>query len=171
MKKGISKRKKSSNLERRRETNEWSDRWADMEVPSESFHRSSWDSRTCYPRRAFNQGLTDAIMWEERVGRANVMSGGFPTPPGGILQPYAAHGSYVPYTYLHPLPHTSSLCAHGSYLTTITHWRTVPSWVFLGYRNLDIMSWNGVNVMKWNERKGNEWWTSGWREGKNVTST
>ena len=30
-----------------------------MEVPSESFHRSSWDSRTCYPRRAFNQGLTD----------------------------------------------------------------------------------------------------------------
>ena len=35
-----------------------------MEVPSESFHRSSWDSRTCYPRRAFNQGLTDAIMWE-----------------------------------------------------------------------------------------------------------
>ena len=34
-------------------------RWADMEVPSESFHRSSWDSRTCYPRRAFNQELTD----------------------------------------------------------------------------------------------------------------
>ena len=30
-----------------------------MEVPTESFHRSSWDSRTCYPRRAFNQGLTD----------------------------------------------------------------------------------------------------------------
>ena len=30
-----------------------------MEVPSESFHRSSWDSRTCYPRRAFNQGLSD----------------------------------------------------------------------------------------------------------------
>ena len=23
--------------------------WADMEVPSESFCRSSWDSRTCYP--------------------------------------------------------------------------------------------------------------------------
>ena len=34
-------------------------RWADMEVPSESFHRSSWDSRTCYPRRAFNQKTTD----------------------------------------------------------------------------------------------------------------
>ena len=30
-----------------------------MEVPSSSFHRSSWDSRTCYPRRAFNQTLTD----------------------------------------------------------------------------------------------------------------
>ena len=29
-----------------------------MEVPSESFHRSSQDSRTCYPRRAFNQRLT-----------------------------------------------------------------------------------------------------------------
>jgi hypothetical protein len=33
----------------------------DMEVPSESFHRSSWDSRTCYPRRAFNQGFTDDL--------------------------------------------------------------------------------------------------------------
>jgi hypothetical protein len=32
---------------------------ADIEVPSESFHRSSLDSRTCYPRRAFNQELTD----------------------------------------------------------------------------------------------------------------
>ena len=32
-----------------------------MEVPSESFHRSSWDSRTCYPRRAFNQELTDEL--------------------------------------------------------------------------------------------------------------
>ena len=30
-----------------------------MEVPEESFHLSSWDSRTCYPRRAFIQGLTD----------------------------------------------------------------------------------------------------------------
>ena len=30
-----------------------------MEVPSESFHWSSWDSRTCYPRRAFNQQITD----------------------------------------------------------------------------------------------------------------
>lgn len=30
-----------------------------MEVPSESFHWSSWDSRTCYPRRAFIQGLSD----------------------------------------------------------------------------------------------------------------
>jgi len=29
-----------------------------MEVPSESFCRSSWDSRTCYPWRATNQGLT-----------------------------------------------------------------------------------------------------------------
>ena len=33
--------------------------WADMEVPSESFHTSSWDSTTCYPWRATNQGLTD----------------------------------------------------------------------------------------------------------------
>jgi hypothetical protein len=30
-----------------------------MEVPSESFCRSSWDSRTCYPWRATNQRLTD----------------------------------------------------------------------------------------------------------------
>ena len=30
-----------------------------MEVPEESFHWSSWDSRTCYPRRAFIQGLSD----------------------------------------------------------------------------------------------------------------
>ena len=30
-----------------------------MEVPEESFHWSSWDSRTCYPQRAFIQGLTD----------------------------------------------------------------------------------------------------------------
>ena len=30
-----------------------------MEVPSESFHTSSSGSRTCYPRRAFNQKLTD----------------------------------------------------------------------------------------------------------------
>ena len=37
-------------------------RWADMEVPSESFHRSSWDSRTCYPRRAFNQKTTDGSL-------------------------------------------------------------------------------------------------------------
>ena len=29
-----------------------------MEVPRESFHKSSWDSRTCYPRRAFNRGFT-----------------------------------------------------------------------------------------------------------------
>ena len=34
-------------------------RWADMEVPKQSFNKSSWDSRTCYPRRAFNQGLTN----------------------------------------------------------------------------------------------------------------
>ena len=33
--------------------------WDDMEVPEETFHWSSWDSRTCYPRRAFIQGLTD----------------------------------------------------------------------------------------------------------------
>ena len=33
--------------------------WDDMEVPEESFHWSSWDSWTCYPRRAFIQGLTD----------------------------------------------------------------------------------------------------------------
>ena len=36
-----------------------------MEVPSESFHRSSWDSRTCYARRAFNRGLTDDL-WAAR---------------------------------------------------------------------------------------------------------
>ena len=30
-----------------------------MEVPSESFHKRFWDSRTCYPRRAFNQRLTN----------------------------------------------------------------------------------------------------------------
>ena len=35
-------------------------RWADMEVPKQSFNKSSWDSRTCYPRRAFNQGLTNS---------------------------------------------------------------------------------------------------------------
>ena len=29
-----------------------------MEVPRESFHKSSWDSRTCYRRRAFNRGFT-----------------------------------------------------------------------------------------------------------------
>ena len=28
-----------------------------MEVPTESFHRSSWDSRTCYPWRD-NRGFT-----------------------------------------------------------------------------------------------------------------
>ena len=28
-------------------------------LAEESFHWSSWDSRTCYPRRAFIQGLTD----------------------------------------------------------------------------------------------------------------
>ena len=32
-----------------------------MEVPKQSFNKSSWDSRTCYPRRAFNQGLTNNI--------------------------------------------------------------------------------------------------------------
>jgi len=37
-----------------------------MEVPEESFHWSSWDSRTCYPRRAFIQGLTDDIMAHQR---------------------------------------------------------------------------------------------------------
>ena len=33
-----------------------------MEVPSESFHRSFWDSRTCYPRRAFIQKMTDDLL-------------------------------------------------------------------------------------------------------------
>ena len=37
-----------------------------MEVPEESFHWSSWDSRTCYPRRAFIQGLTDDRFWNPR---------------------------------------------------------------------------------------------------------
>ena len=40
----------------------WVWRWADMEVPKQSFNKSSWDSRTCYPRRAFNQGLTNNII-------------------------------------------------------------------------------------------------------------
>jgi len=34
-----------------------------MEVPEESFHWSSWDSRTCYPQRAFIQGLTDDSLY------------------------------------------------------------------------------------------------------------
>ena len=34
-----------------------------MEVPEESFHWSSWDSRTCYPRRAFIQELTDDLSY------------------------------------------------------------------------------------------------------------
>ena len=39
---------------------EWYDQWrADMKVPSESFRRSSLDSRTCYPSRATNEGLID----------------------------------------------------------------------------------------------------------------
>ena len=33
-----------------------------MEVPEESFHWSSWDLRTCYPQRAFIQGLTDDFL-------------------------------------------------------------------------------------------------------------
>ena len=37
--------------------------WDDMEVPEESFHWSSWDSRTCYPRRAFIQELTDDLSY------------------------------------------------------------------------------------------------------------
>ena len=45
--------------------------WDDMEVPEESFHWSSWDSRTCYPRRAFIQGLTDDQENERRDGRWN----------------------------------------------------------------------------------------------------
>ena len=40
-----------------------------MEVPEESFHWSSWDSRTCYPRRAFIQGLTDDQENERRERR------------------------------------------------------------------------------------------------------
>ena len=43
-------------------TNEKISLWDDMEVPEESFHWSSWDSRTCYPRRAFIQGLSDDIL-------------------------------------------------------------------------------------------------------------
>ena len=38
----------------------WANQWrADMKVPSESFRRSSLDSRTCYPSRATNEGLID----------------------------------------------------------------------------------------------------------------
>ena len=44
--------------------------WDDMEVPSESFHWSSWDSRTCYPRRAFIQELTDDKGEGEQVPRS-----------------------------------------------------------------------------------------------------
>ena len=40
-----------------------------MEVPSESFYRSSWDSRTCYPSRATDQGLTNngslTVLWKK----------------------------------------------------------------------------------------------------------
>jgi len=36
-----------------------------MEVPTESFHRSSWDSRTCYPWRATN--LTWGSQWPNGV--------------------------------------------------------------------------------------------------------
>ena len=47
-----------------------------MEVSSESFHRSSSESRTCYPRRAFNQGLIDDRLipnkrWNERELKEN----------------------------------------------------------------------------------------------------
>ena len=38
-----------------------------MEVPTESFHRSSWDSRTCYPWRATN--LTWGSQWLVRRAR------------------------------------------------------------------------------------------------------
>ncbi len=38
-------------------TDSW--RWADMEVPRESFDLSSKDSRTCYPSRTTNQKLTN----------------------------------------------------------------------------------------------------------------
>ena len=48
----------SAPVEKRKEKNHW---WADMEVPTESFHRSSWDSRTCYPWRATN--LTWGSQW------------------------------------------------------------------------------------------------------------
>ena len=45
--------------------------WDDMEVPEESFHWSSWDSRTCYPRRAFIQGLTDDHWWAKEKNEIN----------------------------------------------------------------------------------------------------
>ena len=51
-----------------------------MEVPSESFHRSSWDSRTCYARRAFNRGLTDDYSrpWGSRFPFGALPVGAFP---------------------------------------------------------------------------------------------
>ena len=62
--------------------NKIGNRWADMEVPSESFHRSSWDSRTCYPRRAFNQKTTDGswtletfVLVDNRFVKAIVLHG------------------------------------------------------------------------------------------------
>ena len=70
-----------------------------MEVPSESFHRSSWDSRTCYPRRAFNQGLTDAIMWERGLVGVSVMNPGHQFP-----QPTAQSCPVAHYTRSIPLP-------------------------------------------------------------------
>ena len=58
-----------------------------MEVPSESFHRSSWDSRTCYPRRAFNQRLTDDSPVDQVLVIAELTVGQLP-PHSFFLFPF-----------------------------------------------------------------------------------
>ena len=59
--------------------------WADMEVPTESFHRSSWDSRTCYPWRATN--LTWGSQW--LVGETKVAGEGIMRAPCGCWWQWA----------------------------------------------------------------------------------
>ena len=64
-----------------------------MEVPSESFHKSSWHSRTCYPRRAFNQGLTDDLadqLWwlKDLWAKANSLT-------ACLLQPFVVGGEIL----------------------------------------------------------------------------
>ena len=61
--------------------------WDDMEVPEESFHWSSWDSRTCYPRRAFNQRLTD-----DSPGNRSWILSFLSTEPGFVTRSWTEEG-------------------------------------------------------------------------------